>query len=121
MEDLKVDATKVSLTTLAVLGLVAISATALHPASAEESYVLTIKDHKFEPAEIEVPAGQEVTILIKNADDTPEEFDSEALNIEKVIGGGQEVSTKIGPLEAGTYDFVGEFNEDTAKGSVIVK
>ena len=38
-----------------------------------------------------------------------------------MIGGGQEASFKIGPLEAGTYEFVGEFNEDTAKGVVVVK
>ena|SRR5262245_5550185 len=90
-------------------------------AAAQDAYVLTIKDHKFEPAQLEIPAGQEVTITVKNADGTPEEFESETLDVEEVIGGGQEASFKIGPLEAGTYEFVGEFNEDTAKGVVVVK
>jgi plastocyanin len=90
-------------------------------AAAQDAYVLTLKDHKFEPAQLEIPAGQEVTITVKNTDGTPEEFESETLDVEEVIGGGQEASFKIGPLEAGTYEFVGEFNEDTAKGVVVVK
>jgi hypothetical protein len=27
----------------------------------------------------------------------------------------------IGPLEAGTYPYFGEFNEDTAQGKIIAK
>jgi plastocyanin len=108
--------TKASLTALAL-----IAAAALHPAAAQESYVLTIKDHKFDPAEIQVPAGKEVTLVVKNMDDTAEEFESETLDVEEVIGGGQEASFKIGPLEAGTYEFVGEFHEDSAKGNVVVQ
>lgn len=104
---------------LAALALIA--AAALHPADAQESYVLTIKDHMFDPAEIQVPAGQEVTLVVKNMDDTAEEFESETLDVEEVIGGGQEASFKIGPLEAGTYEFVGEFHADTAKGNVVVQ
>src|SRR5512145_337504 len=103
--------TKASLTVLAL-----IAAATLHPAGAQESYVLTIKDHKFDPSQIQVPAGTEVTLVVKNMDDTAEEFESEALAVEEVIGGGQEASFKIGPLEGGTYEFVGEFHEDTAKG-----
>ena len=102
-------------------GAVLCSLFAAGAASAQDAYLLTIKDHKFEPAQLEIPAGQEVTITVKNADGTPEEFESETLDVEAVISGGQEASFKIGPLEAGTYEFVGEFNEDTAKGAVVVK
>lgn len=84
-------------------------------------YVLTIKDHKFEPAQLEVSAGAEHTILVKNLDDSAEEFESEALDVEKVIPGGQEATVTVGPLDAGSYDFVGEFHEDTAKGQLLVK
>jgi plastocyanin len=108
-------------TTLSLTVLTMLAAAALHPAAAQDSYVLTIKDHKFDPAQIEIPAGQEVTIVVQNADDTVEEFESETLDLEEVIGGGQEASFNVGPLEAGTYEFVGEFHEDTAKGSVVVK
>jgi plastocyanin len=90
------------------------------PAAADD-YVLTIKDHKFEPAQLELAAGVAHTILVKNLDATPEEFESEDLDIEKVIAGGQEASLTVGPLDAGTYDFFGEFHEDTAKGQVVAK
>ena len=82
---------------------------------------LTIKDHRFEPSEIKVPAGKPVTITVKNADATAEEFESEALDVEKVIAGGAETAIRLRPLEPGRYDFMGEFNADTAKGVIVVE
>ena len=54
------------------------------PAHAEEptAVELTIKDHKFTPAEIHVPAGKPTVITIHNQDTTAEEFDSSALKVE---------------------------------------
>ena len=92
------------------------------PAVAQEpSFSLTIRDHKFEPAEIEIPANVKVKLQVKNADATPEEFDSAQLHREKVIPGGQEASIFIGPLKPGRYEFMGEFHSKTARGAVIVK
>lgn len=82
---------------------------------------LTIKDHKFEPATIEAPAGKRFTLIVKNADSTPEEFESHDLKREKVIPGGAEATLRMGPLQPGTYGFYGEFHEDTAQGKLIVK
>jgi len=84
-------------------------------------FTLTIKDHKFEPAELTVPAGQKVKIKVVNADPTPEEFESHELNREKVIPGGATAMIFVGPLKAGTYPFFGEFNPKTAQGKLIVK
>lgn len=92
------------------------------PALAEtQSFDLVIKDHKFSPDTIEVPAGQKVKLLIKNQDPTPEEFESHKLNREKVIKGNSEGVVFVGPLEAGEYPFFGEFNEKTAQGKLIAK
>jgi len=94
----------------------------LVPAYADDpTFALTIKDHKFEPSEIEIPANTKVKLQVKNADATPEEFDSSQLHREKVIPGGQEASIFIGPLKPGRYEFMGEFNSKTARGVVIVK
>jgi hypothetical protein len=82
---------------------------------------LTVKDHKFEPATLELPADTKVELHVKNADKTPEEFESIELNREKVIPGGEESVIYIGPLKPGTYGFFGDFNPDTARGKVIVK
>ncbi|HYM31889.1 MAG TPA: cupredoxin domain-containing protein [Candidatus Cybelea sp.] len=87
----------------------------------EESRALTIKDHRFDPAVLEVPAGVKVKLTVRNLDSTPEEFDSHALNREKVISGGGEAQIWIGPLDAGSYDFMGEYHADTALGKVIAK
>ena len=35
-------------------------------------YVLTIKDHVFEPAVLEVPAGEPFEIIVRPEDETPE-------------------------------------------------
>jgi len=43
---------------------------------ARTEYTLTIKDHRFTPEEIKVPANQRVMITVINEDATAEEFDS---------------------------------------------
>lgn len=82
---------------------------------------LTIRNHRFEPAEVRVPAGQKVRLVVHNQDGTPEEFESHELNREKVIPGGAKASIFIGPLQPGKYPFFGEFNEATARGVVIAE
>ena len=83
---------------------------------------ITIKDHRFEPEKIEVPAGQRLKLIVKNADTTPEEFESKVLRIERVILGGQSATFNVRPLNKGqTYKFFGEFHEDTAQGALIAK
>ena len=96
-------------------------AAAAGAADAPAEFTLTIKDHKFEPAELTVPAGQKVRIKVVNADPTPEEFESHELNREKVIPGGATATIFVGPLKPGTYPFFGEFNPKTAQGKLIAK
>ena len=94
----------------------------LAPAIARaDEFTLTIKDHKFTPAELKVAAGKRHTITVVNSDDTPEEFESHALKIEKVVPGKSKGVVRIGPLKAGKYPFVGEFHEDTAKGTIVAE
>jgi plastocyanin len=88
--------------------------------SAEPEVLLVIKNHRFEPAELKVPAGQRVKLVVHNQDGTPEEFESHSLNREKVIPAGSKVTIYIGPLKPGRYAFFGEYNEATAKGAVVV-
>ena len=80
-----------------------------------------LKDHQFTPSEIHVPANKPVVLLVQNADGTAEEFDSPALKAEKVIAPGQTATIRIRPLAAGSYPFVGEFHEDSAKGVVVAE
>jgi plastocyanin len=89
--------------------------------AADLEFALVIKDHRFTPAEIKVPAGQKVKLIVDNQDATPEEFESHDLNREKVIAAKTKATIFIGPLKAGRYSFIGEFNEATAKGVVIAE
>jgi plastocyanin len=90
-------------------------------AAAESELSVVIENHKFAPERIEVPAGKKVKLTIDNRDATPEEFESNEMRIEKVIPGKSKAVVRFGPLEAGRYEFVGEFHEDTAKGVVIAE
>lgn len=93
------------------------------PAWADDrpTFTLAIVNHRFEPAELTVPAATRVVLLVENRDATPEEFESHELNREKVIPAHGSVKIFLGPLEPGTYPFFGEFNQATAQGRLIVK
>lgn len=108
---------------LAALALMTalIATTGAVTAQEKLEFTLIIKNHRFEPAEVVVPAGKKVTLLVHNQDATPEEFESHSLKREKVIAGGGKASIFIGPLKPGRYEFFGEYNEKTARGAVIVK
>ncbi|MDD5175356.1 MAG: cupredoxin domain-containing protein [Sterolibacterium sp.] len=89
--------------------------------AADADYTLVIRDHRFQPAELTVPAEKKIKLTIENRDVTPEEFESHALNREKVIAGKSTATIFIGPLEPGRYPFVGEFNEKTALGVIVAQ
>jgi plastocyanin len=89
--------------------------------AAEPEVLLSIKNHRFEPSEIKVPAGQRVRLIVHNQDATPEEFESHDLNREKVVPAGSKVTIYIGPLKPGRYGFYGEYYEASAQGTVIAE
>jgi len=82
---------------------------------------LAIKEHRFIPDKLEVPAGVKFKLIVKNQDPTAEEFESYELNREKVIAPNSQAIIYIGPLDPGTYPFFGEFNQKTAQGKMIAK
>jgi plastocyanin len=107
--------------TLAVLAAVTALAAFGTAYAAEPQVLLVIRNHRFEPAELKVPSGQRVKVIVHNQDATPEEFESHSMNREKVVPGGAKATIYIGPLTPGRYDFYGEYNEATAKGAVVAE
>jgi hypothetical protein len=89
--------------------------------AADTEFTLVIQDHRFQPGELTVPADKKIKLTIENRDATPEEFESHALNREKVIAGKSSASIFIGPLKPGRYPFIGEFNEKTAQGVIVAQ
>jgi plastocyanin len=83
--------------------------------------MLIIRDHRFEPEEVRIPAGKKVRLMVHNQDNTPEEFESYELNREKVAAAGAKVTIYIGPLSPGRYPFFGEFHEKTARGTIVAE
>jgi plastocyanin len=82
---------------------------------------LVIKDHKFAPAELTIPAGQKVKLVVENQDPTPEEFESYDFNREKIVPGNGRIVVFVGPLKPGKYEFFGEFNPRTARGWLVAQ
>ncbi|HEX7947261.1 MAG TPA: cupredoxin domain-containing protein [Phenylobacterium sp.] len=80
--------------------------------------VLTLKDHRFTPAKLIVPAGQRIRIELINEDAALEEFDSVDLGVEKDVTPHGRASFSVGPLKPGTYSFMGELHADTASGEL---
>jgi plastocyanin len=103
-----------------VMGSAIMAGTAALPVAAQEITV-TIKNNRFDPTEIRVPAGKRVTIYVVNDDATPEEFESTSMKVEKIIPGKTKGLVRIGPLTPGRYDFFGDFHQDTAKGVVVAE
>jgi plastocyanin len=92
------------------------------PAAGQETDVqLVIREHKFVPAEVTVPARKKIKLVIENQDATAEEFESHELNREKVVPPKGKITIFVGPLEPGRYPFFGEFHKETAKGVLIAK
>ncbi len=106
-------------TLIGLFALLAVFAPAANAAA--EEVAVTIKDHKFSPDEIHVPAKQAVTLKVTNADATPEEFESHDFDVEKVIAGGQSAVIRLQPLDTGPYRFYGEYHEDTAQGVLVAE
>lgn len=92
------------------------------PARAQEIPVfrLLMKDHSFDPPRLTVPANTRFVLMVRNGDDTPAEFESAALKVEKIISPGREATVRLGPLKPGEYPFMDDFHQSN-KGVLVVK
>ncbi len=102
--------------------LLLLLAGALLGAAAQEPANLTvsIKNHRFQPAELQAPANVPIVLHVKNLDSTPMEFESVSLRVEKVVTGNGEGVIRLRPLSPGRYNFFDDFNQQ-ANGVLIVK
>jgi hypothetical protein len=85
------------------------------------SLAISIKNHRFEPAELRAPANKPITLRIRNLDSTPAEFESVRLRVEKVIAANGEGVINLRPLAPGRYEFFDDFHKDTTRGALIVQ
>jgi plastocyanin len=110
--------------TIAILTLIvtiAMTAPLFAAASDPAQPTLTIKNKMFDPAELDVPAGQKIKITVKNEDGEAAEFESNELNREKVVPAHDQITVFVGPLDPGAYGFFNDFDPNKAKGKIIAK
>lgn len=98
-------------------GAVARSATSAEP----PTFRLAIVSHRFQPAMLTIPANTKVKLVVENRDATPEEFESNDFDREKIILPDSSAVIFVGPLPSGQYRFFGEFNPATAQGVLRVE
>jgi hypothetical protein len=81
---------------------------------------LTLKDYRFTPDVITIPANQRVKIELTNEDATGDDIESKDLHVDKEVAALGHVTFFIGPLTPGTYAFKAEKSAATAHGTVVV-
>ncbi len=101
-----------------VLALFLALAVPFGSARAAEPVQLILKDHRFVPAKVSVPANERFRIEVANQDATPAEFESSDLRAEKIVVPGGKITVMAGPLKPGTYTFFDDYHPDEAKGTL---
>jgi plastocyanin len=106
---------------LALASLVAAAALIPRVAAADDTVVLslTLKDHKFDPAEVHAPAGKPIEFHVKNQNGIVSEFESSDLHFEKIVPNGSEAVVHVRPQQPGRYNFYDDFHHET-QGFLIV-
>jgi heme/copper-type cytochrome/quinol oxidase subunit 2 len=121
-----IEPTRIAATTCRSIGFGAAAAlllvaTAPRTVKAEDAVTLslTVKDHKFDPAELHAPAGKPIEIKVKNLGDIVFEFESSDLHFEKIVPAGAEATVHVRPQQPGRYNFFDDFHHDT-QGYLVV-
>jgi hypothetical protein len=81
---------------------------------------VTYSNGQFQPNELRAPADRPVVVRVKNLDAAAMEFESETLQVEKVVAGKTDGVIKVRALKPGRYEFHDDFN-DKARGALTVQ
>ena len=81
---------------------------------------VSVKNHRFQPAQIHAPAKVPIEIRVKNLDSSAMEFESDTLHVEKVVSGNSEAVIKLQPLSPGRYEFYDDYHQEST-GVLVVR
>ncbi len=109
----------IGLFALASLAAAAVLAPCTATADDTVTLSLTLKDRKFDPAELHAPAGKPIEIHIKNLNGIVSEFESSDLHFEKIVPNGSEAVVHVRPQQPGRYNFFDDFHHET-QGFLVV-
>ena len=105
---------------ITLLGAAALFASERANAQQSASVAISVKDHRFQPSQINAPANRPISIKVKNLDTAPMEFESASLRVEKVIAPGSEGVVNVRALAPGRYEFFDDFHQE-ARGVLVVE
>ena len=107
----------------ALLLLATLFAGILSVAQAQElpTFHVVVKDGRFAPERLEVPAGRRIKLTLQNDGPGPLEFENDEMRIEKVLSPGAQSFVVLPPLKPGAYSFIDEFNPITGELTVTAK
>ena len=100
---------------------VTLVAAPVYAADTPTELTLILDKHRFVPEQLQVKANAPFVLVITNKDNEDEDFEMAALRIDKTIPAGKTVRLNMPALKPGTYEFIGEFHEKTAKGRILAK
>ncbi|MBI3044961.1 MAG: cupredoxin domain-containing protein [Betaproteobacteria bacterium] len=103
--------------------LVLLATVALTAAAAQDLPVFQIvmKDGRFSPERLEVPAGKRLKLVLKNEGRGPAEFENLSMRVEKVLAPGVTSFVVLHGLKPGEYRFVDEFRPDGGSLTLVAK
>jgi plastocyanin len=105
--------------TLALLWFISLPASSMAQETA--TYEITLNGAAFNPAEIKVPSGKPFILKFNNANAAAAEMEAKELNFEKIAAGNTSIVVRVKAMVPGKYLFVDEFQEDIAKGYIVVE
>jgi hypothetical protein len=85
------------------------------------TFQLLMKEGRFFPETIEVPANMRFRVEVKNEGRGAAEFESLELKKELVLAPGVTRSLVFFPMQPGSYKFFDDFHPETGRGRIIVK
>src|SRR5690349_21221374 len=85
------------------------------------TFKLLMKDGRFFPETLEVPANTRFRLQVKNEGPGAAEFESLELRKETVLAPGVTRTLVFAPMKPGIYKFFDEFHPETAQGKIIAK
>ncbi len=108
---------------LTLAGFLLVSSAGVSPASAGDTSAteLRYENHRFQPQNLTVAAGQALILKVVNASPETIEFESFKLNREKAISPGETVSVRLPALSPGSYDFYDDFHQDVPEGTIVAR
>jgi hypothetical protein len=105
----------------AATGLALLASGAVARAQETPTFRVTFENGKIEPLRIEIPARTRVRFELVNKGDTPAEFESKPLRLEKVLAPHSQSVLVIRTLDPGEYPFFDDFHPDAPQAVVVAK